>query len=172
MGKTTSTSRSGSGLPPAGTGSDAPPPSPSSACAPRGSSHRPSRPISIERTSYRSGSSASITERAEASEISCSLERPPMRTATRSGSTTFLLACELAHGDDHRTAGRRLRVSLRILVQDDVVEQWVVGLLLLHLHLEPGVLELLLGLIFRLAFHIGNRHALGSRRDGDLHDRV
>ena len=35
------------------------------------------------RSSYRSGSSAAATERADAREISCSLERPPARMATR-----------------------------------------------------------------------------------------
>ena len=56
----------------------------SSAAAPAaGSSHRPSRPISIGTTSNRAGSSAATTEAAEAREMSCSDERPPDRTATR-----------------------------------------------------------------------------------------
>ena len=44
--------------------------------------------ISTTTVSYRSGSSAAITERADAREISCSLERPPARTATRTRALT------------------------------------------------------------------------------------
>ena len=51
--------------------------------APEPSSHCPSRPIATVAISYCSGSSPSSTARADASEISCSLERPPARTATR-----------------------------------------------------------------------------------------
>ena len=43
----------------------------------------PSRPISIRRTSCPASSSPSATEAADASETSCSEERPPPRTATR-----------------------------------------------------------------------------------------
>ena len=57
-------------------------PDPSSR-GPAPSSQRPSRPIATVTASYRSGSSAASTERADASEISCSLDLPPARTATR-----------------------------------------------------------------------------------------
>ena len=57
-------------------------PSSSGAC-PGPSAHVPSRPISTVTASYRSGSSSASTDRADAREISCSLERPPMSTATR-----------------------------------------------------------------------------------------
>ena len=47
------------------------------------SSQAPVRPISIDSTSAPPASSAAATLRAEATEISCSLERPPDRTAIR-----------------------------------------------------------------------------------------
>ena len=51
---------------------------------------RPSRVMPIGTTSDRSGSRASITERAETHEISCSAERPPNSTATRRGRSHLL----------------------------------------------------------------------------------
>ena len=55
--------------------------------SPEPSSQRPSRPIATVTTSYSAGSSDSSTERAEASEISCSDDRPPARIATFSRLT-------------------------------------------------------------------------------------
>ncbi len=85
-GKTTSTPPSVAGTCEVGTGSvsavDRVSRS-SSGRDPEPSSQRPSRAISTVTVSKRAGSSASSTERAEASEMSCSLERPPMTTATR-----------------------------------------------------------------------------------------
>src|SRR5918994_974995 len=52
-----------------------------------------------------------MTDRAEAREISCSLERPPWITATRSRSANVLTA-ERAHRDRHDAARRRLRLGL------------------------------------------------------------
>ena len=48
-----------------------------------GSAQAPSRPISIIWVSSVPGRAPPATERADASEIACSLERPPARTATR-----------------------------------------------------------------------------------------
>src|SRR5881296_2538238 len=65
------------------------------ASAPRGSpptTQRPSRPIPMGTTIWPRCSSAAITEAADASETSCSPERPPKITPTRSGAMPRILA--------------------------------------------------------------------------------
>ena len=59
------------------------PDSAGSAGGPEQPDPRPSRVMPIGTTSFVAGSRASITDRAERHEISCSAERPPNRTATR-----------------------------------------------------------------------------------------
>src|SRR5438477_7010715 len=76
MGRTTSTAPRDAGALAAGTGSDS-----ATEPSPEPSSQRPSRPIATVTTSYSAGSSDSSTERAEASEMSCSDDRPPARIA-------------------------------------------------------------------------------------------
>src|SRR5712691_2968486 len=77
MGRTTSTAPRVAGALAAGTGSDS-----ATEPSPVPSSQRPSRPMATVTTSYSTGSSDSSTERAEASEISCSDDRLPARIAT------------------------------------------------------------------------------------------
>ena len=87
-GRTTSTAPSASaGFESASTGSVSAIPPCNRLSLGASSAQRPSRPIAIVVVSYRSGSSAASTERADASEISCSLERPPATTATRNAAS-------------------------------------------------------------------------------------
>src|ERR671919_642384 len=111
-----------------------------------------------------------MTDRAEAREISCSLERPPWITATRSRSANALTA-EGAHRDRHDAARRRLRLGLGILVEHDPVLERVVRRLLLDLNLETGVLELFPGARLVLSLHVRHGDAVRPGRDDDLHGR-
>ena len=135
IGRTTSTTPSVSSVPlSAGTGSVSAGPSRFSyqlggSPAPAPSGRRGRSPISA--ISYRSGSRAAATERADAREISCSLERPPARMATRrrrAGLTRVVVVVGgggrrrvLPDHDRHRRALRRLGVAGRVLGLDDVV---------------------------------------------------
>src|SRR5688572_29748933 len=112
-----------------------------------------------------------MTERADAREISCSLERPPWMTATRSRSVTALPA-EGPHGDRHDAAGRGLALGLGILVEHDAVLERVVRCLLLDLNFEARVLELLGGAALVLPLHVRNRDGVRPGRDDDLHRRA
>ena len=60
-----------------------------SASGPSTTDQRPARSISIGTTSHPAASRPAITERADASDTSCSLERPPASTAMRSGVTAW-----------------------------------------------------------------------------------
>ena len=62
-------------------------------CADPPASQRPALVIPIGTASYRSGSSARITEAAEASDTSCSPERPPKITPTRSRFFSDVMSC-------------------------------------------------------------------------------
>src|SRR5262245_25928567 len=68
-------------------GSSFPPAASIAASGARGRDQRPSRLISIGTASKPAARSPSTTDAAEATEISCSLERPPESTATRSRLT-------------------------------------------------------------------------------------
>src|SRR4051812_40165681 len=180
MGSTTSTSPSVSGTDPlTGTGSvSATLPSPSCNLLLAGSAQRPSRPISTCATSYRSASSASTTDRADASEISCSLERPPMSTATRIRSRLTgrlpadLVALVPADEDRHVGAGLDRGAARRILVGDEPVQARIVGVDTLRVSLEARVPELPLRGVLVLARHVRHGHGRRPRRDLQSHGRA
>ena len=65
--------------------------------------------------------------------MSCSLERPPMITATR----TRAIGSELTNGDVDRAAGRGVAAAGRVLVLDDVVLVRVATGDVLHVTLKP-----------------------------------
>src|SRR2546423_843808 len=193
MGSTTSTSPSATSVPAsAGTGSvSAGPVSPRDASVtgpgPRtwpsvtwlvgARAQRPSRPIATLTTSYLAGSSAASTERAEASEISCSLERPPARSATRRRPLTVSsrgrrrvgrrrsAAGLAADGQRHDRLRRLLRAAGGILAEDEVDLGRVGHVLVDDLEAESRRLERLLG-----GAHVGARdvrHGRGLRALGD-----
>src|SRR5882724_1017389 len=102
MGRTTSTAPRVAGALAAGTGNVS-----ATEPSPLPSSQRPSRPMATVTTSYSTGSRDSSTERAEASEISCSDDRPPARMATFSrliGRPAAYPARERAEGERRSSA--------------------------------------------------------------------
>ena len=147
---------------------------------PEPSAHEPSRPISTVTASYRSGSSSSSTERAEASEISCSLERPPMSTATRTFRQARLTrprsssrgGANRADDDRHGRAGLRLRAAGRILRENDAVEGRIGRVLLREVRLEAGVLERGHGRVLVERGHVRHRHCLRAARDRERDRRA
>src|SRR5215208_272180 len=95
----------------------------------------------------------------------CSLERPPMITATR----TRAIGSELTNEDGDRAARRGVAAAGGILVLDDVVLVRVAASDVLHVDLEPVCLEVVDGHLLVLADLVGNgRRARAARdRDGD-----
>src|SRR5580692_451254 len=76
----------------------------SSSCAPRPTSQRPSFEMPIGTASYFSGSSARITDAAEASETSCSPERPPNSTPTRNRFIALIASPPRPHQEHARSS--------------------------------------------------------------------
>ena len=128
------------------------------------------------------GSSAASTERADASEMSCSLDRPPARIATRqapghcgtrrigrsscrSSSSSGRRRLEAAHDDRHLRARFHLRIRRSVLTEHEAVEPLVGGVLVLDLHLEPGRLQLATrGLLVLAPRHSARRSSSGPWR--------
>src|SRR6188474_2100315 len=97
--------------------------------------------------------------------MSCSLERPPMITATR----TRAIGSELTNEDVDRAAGRGVAAPRRVLILDDVVLVRVAAGDVLHVDLEPVRLQVVDGHLLVLADLVGDgRRARPARdRNGD-----